>query len=332
MRKLITFYIIAIALLSCESFFFDETDTDDLQVLDSFFEEVERHYSFFNVISFETFNETYQEQRTLLIQNPGSDQLDSCLQVMIDHLSDGHTRVFGSRIISYDDWFEQFPLNQLDDIRSYFSTYQVVNPALEYGRLENHNIGYLRITTFFGGIDFSPIDAILEELSNTDAMIIDVRSNGGGDSRNADIVISRFNDQRRFQFLQRRRIGGINEYGNWFKNFTETTNKPTFTKRTFVLTNRKCYSSTEWFVSGMMTIPHVQIVGDTTGGGSGNPLSKELPNGWSMRISNTQKQLPSGRDYQFTGLYPDVPVWINEQDSVNGIDTILERAIELANG
>ena len=331
MKKLIVVLILTISLISCENLFFEETSAGEVQVFDSFFKEVERHYSFFNVISFETFEKEYRDQRTILAQTPSRGQLNASLQILVNHLRDGHTDVYGFNTISYNDWFDQFPANHLDDIRSYFSSYRTINSALEYGRLENQNIGYLRINTFSGGVDFSSIDNIIDELSDTDAMIIDVRSNGGGDSRNADLIISRFNDQSRLQFLQRRRTGGLNDFGAWFENITETTDKLTFNKPTFVLTNRKCLSSTEWFVSGMMTIPNVQIVCDTTGGGSGNPLLKELPNGWSMRTSNTQKQLPNGRDFQFTGLYPDIPIWINESDSIEGVDTILEKAIELAN-
>ena len=34
-------------------------------------------------------------------------------------------------------------------------------------------------------------------------------------------------------------------------------------------------------------LPNVVQVGDTTGGGSGFPLSSELPNGWSVRFSSS---------------------------------------------
>jgi len=52
-----------------------------------------------------------------------------------------------------------------------------------------------------------------------------------------------------------------------------------------LLTNRRTFSAAESFVLAMRTLPQVTIVGDTTGGGSGNPLHRELPNGWGLSVS-----------------------------------------------
>ena len=100
-------------------------------------------------------------------------------------------------------------------------------------------------------------------------------------------------------------------------------------KPVIVLTNRRSYSATEWFVLFMDLQPNVQIVGDTTGGGGAVPITRELPNGWILRVSNTQTRLPSGKVFQKSGIFPDVPVWIPQEDETNNIDTILEKAIQL---
>jgi hypothetical protein len=99
----------------------------------------------------------------------------------------------------------------------------------------------------------------------------------------------------------------------------------------YVLTNKRCLSSAELFVSAMETLPHVTIIGDTTGGGSGNPVFRELPNGWSMRLSTSYSALSDGFIYEGKGIPPDIPIWISTEDSINGRDVILERAIEFLN-
>ncbi len=323
--------------LSCEGIFFEDPldVSDPLVTYDGFYNQVDRYFSFFEYLSVD-FDSAYSANRRILENNPSEQQLIDALDEMIQVLQDGHTDVFvGRSPVSYTGWYDQYPLNQLLNISRYFHSYTLVNEALEFGRISGGNIGYIKISTFSGNIatsNYEQIDFILEQLSGMDGIVIDVRSNGGGNSNNADLITSRFNDESRLAFRARRRIGpDRNDFGNWIDVNTEVYSGDRFLNPVVVLSNRKSFSSTEWFISGMRTIPHVTIMGDTTGGGSGNPLFRELPNGWSMRVSNTQKQLPEGYDFQYRGISPDIPVWIAESDSINGIDTILERAIELLN-
>ncbi len=323
-----------IITLSCEGIFFEDPldASDPLVTYDGFYEQTDRYFSFFDYLGFD-FDSAYFANRLVLEAEPSNQQLQKSLGKMIDLLADGHTDVFVGRTpISYTGWYDRYPLNQIPDISDYFQSYSQVNSAMEFGRISGSNLGYIRINTFTGNIatsNYEQIDAILGQLSGVDGIVIDVRANGGGDSRNADLITSRFNDESRLAFRARRRSGpGRSAFGNWIDINTDVHSGDRFLKPVIVLTNRRSFSSTEWFVSGMRTIPHVTIMGDTTGGGSGNPLFRELPNGWSMRVSNTQKQLPEGYDYQYIGIAPDVPVWITESDSAAGIDTILETAIQ----
>lgn len=70
----------------------------------------------------------------------------------------------------------------------------------------------------------------------------------------------------------------------------------------------------------------VATVGDTTGGGSGNPVMRELANGWTYRISRWQlfdavrEPFPEG-----VGLAPDVPVILDSAEPAR--EEILERAL-----
>lgn len=328
---------ILVITLSCDAILFsDSPDIENpLTTFDDFYTHVDESFSFFEYIPHD-FDSAYVVNRSILESNPTENQLIAALQEMITIMEDGHTDVFlNDRALSYTGWYDQFPLNQLPTIENYFQSYEQVNTALEYGIITGGTIGYIKINTFSGNIttaNYEQIDPILEQLSNVDGIVIDVRSNGGGNSNNADLIISRFNDESRLAFRARRKSGPArNEFGSWVNINTAISSGNRFLKPVFVLTNRRSFSSTEWFVSGMRTIPHVSIVGDTTGGGSGNPLFKEIVNGWSMRVSNTQKELPEGRDFQYTGIYPDIAVWISQTDSLNGIDTILERAINLIN-
>jgi C-terminal processing protease CtpA/Prc len=98
-----------------------------------------------------------------------------------------------------------------------------------------------------------------------------------------------------------------------------------FQKPVVVLTNRKCFSTTNDFVNAMKEAPYVTIMGDTTGGGSGLPFSSELPNGWSVRFSACP-MLNKDKEHIEFGIAPDVPVQLNAPDAQNGMDTLIETA------
>jgi len=71
----------------------------------------------------------------------------------------------------------------------------------------------------------------------------------------------------------------------------------------------------------------VTIVGDTTGGASGRPIVRELPNGWTYRLSTWVAYTPDGRPYEGIGLPPDRAVQPLPGDWARGTDRVLETAI-----
>ena len=83
------------------------------------------------------------------------------------------------------------------------------------------------------------------------------------------------------------------------------------------------------FVLAMQVMPHVTVIGDTTGGGVGNPIYRELPNGWTYRLSTKIQADARGRVIEATGVFPHIPVRTTVADSAAGTDRILEKAIEV---
>ncbi|HAS44157.1 MAG TPA: hypothetical protein DCS93_27005 [Microscillaceae bacterium] len=328
MKKRLLLLVMVVGLSACGNLFFDKEDNSNLATFDAFYQEIDAHFSFFPLLTI-NFDSAYTSNRAILQSNPTRETLINRLQEMINVLGDGHTNVYIPQTIRYD-FTAKFPVNKLESIDAYLDKSSNSSQVMVYGKIKNENLGYIDITTFGASeSNYLLIDRILRDLTGVTGIIIDVRSNGGGNSKNADLIISRFNDQSRMMFRSRERVGKRDEFGAWVEGFTTIFEGTRFTGKVAVLTNRGCYSTTEWFIAGMRTIPQVTVVGDTTGGGSGRPLPRELPNGWAMRISNTQRQLPEGRDYQFSGIYPDVPVWISQAQIDNNIDAILEQAIAI---
>lgn len=331
MQKTLFFLIVLVVFTACEKVVYDKNNYNSIENnFEVFWKEVDRNYAFFPYLNID-WDSVYSAYKPRITNNMHERQLFDVLSEMANLLKDGHVNLFSPYGVSvYSDWYKKYPVNTIKNINRYLESFKTATNVVQYGKIRNRNIGYISVSSFVSDSDdYSVIDEIITNFANTDGIVIDVRSNGGGNSNNAMTIASRFADITYFIFKTRFRNGkGHDDFTDWTDVFLYPEGVR-YNKNVAVLTNRSCYSSTEWFISAMKVMPRVTIVGDTTGGGSGNPLQRQLPNGWFFRLSNSQKLLPEGVDFQFTGIYPDVPVSISKADSTNGIDTILEKAITL---
>jgi C-terminal processing protease CtpA/Prc len=250
---------------------------------------------------------------------------------MLGKLRDGHANLVAPEIgqWEYDGWFRDAPANFNEATAlAYVTALRSANDGnLQYGRI-GQNIGYLRIRSFAGPSWGGDIDTIIGALTETSGMIIDVRDNFGGLMVNSDLIASRFADRERIYARVRYRNGPRHDdFTNWINRYVTPGGKAQYKGPVIVLTNRRVFSAAESFALEMRALPHVRIVGDTTGGGSGSPITRELPNGWTYRVSRWQETPPDGRSYEGIGIAPDFPVQISPSDERRLRDSILEWAI-----
>ena len=69
----------------------------------------------------------------------------------------------------------------------------------------------------------------------------------------------------------------------------------------------------------------VTLVGDTTGGGGGLPMSSEIPNGWVVRFSSAPMFDADMNHVEF-GIAPDIRLDMKDEDVQAGKDTYIESA------
>ena len=74
----------------------------------------------------------------------------------------------------------------------------------------------------------------------------------------------------------------------------------------------------------MRYAPSARIVGGTSGGGGGMPMSYEMPNGWMVRFSSVRMYDRDKIDIE-NGIEPDVKISMTSTDK----DDIIEKAIQL---
>jgi carboxyl-terminal processing protease len=231
-----------------------------------------------------------------------------------------------------------YPSMRLINACKYIQCGAPQNSVFEYRTCQTNDVGYLIIPTFSGqgeGLAIADprylvIDDVLLQWKNLKGIIIDVRWNSGGNTTNAEAVAGRFADQSRVYSYRRQKIGpGKDDYSSWKSTVIEPKGSYQFLKPVVVLTSRATSSSAEMFVMAMQVLPNVTIVGDTTGGGVGNPIFRELPNGWTYRLSTEIEADAQGRIMEGVGVFPDVPLLTTGADSVNGIDRMLEKGIDI---
>ncbi|PZX18665.1 peptidase S41-like protein [Breznakibacter xylanolyticus] len=330
MRGLFALFLISL-LFGCQS----HDDRSELisapVVFDSYWEAFTRHYAYMD----ETVNwdSAYAVHRaTLTAQTPDDDLLEH-LHQMVNLTGDAHTNVFAPLgTVGNEAYFLNFRTNQVELGYNYFDELPLSTRIYDYGRLRG-GVAYLRVKTFVGeAADFAFIDTILMQLADAPALIVDVRGNRGGLLSQCHELARRFIDAERVVCHVRARNGrDAGDFSEW-EPVVLSPSPVRWTKPMVVLTNRTCYSAGERFLVCLKSVPGVVSVGDTTGGGSGSPLVRELSNGWLMRTSNTQTRLLNGRDFQKTGIPPDVVVWISGGDARIMRDRILEEAVELLQG
>ncbi len=194
------------------------------------------------------------------------------------------------------------------------------------------------IPIFSGGTDglsltderYLVIDEILSKWKDMKGIIIDLGWNHGSNTSNAETVAGRFADKSRVYAQYREKIGpGKQDFSQWKNSTIEPKGTYQFLKPVVVLTSRTTGSSAEMFVMAMHVLPHATIVGDTTGGRVGAPVYRELPNGWSYRLSTRYYADAQRRIMEDVGISPDVHVLTTAADSAKGIDRILEKGIEI---
>ena len=252
---------------------------------------------------------------------------------MLALLRDGHVNLYtplGN--YSYTAWRDQYPRNydrEILAINYLDRTMNIADTPLQY-RLLDEQIGYVYIDSFGGENWGGNIEIALREMGNIQGLIVDVRNNGGGSDRNARDIAGRFTNERRlYRHVQFRSSPKRTDFTPFRSHHFEPQGNITFTRSIVLLTNRHTFSAAESFVLMMRTLPQVTVVGDTTGGGSGNPVYRELPNGWTCRVPRWLAFTPDFEPYEGVGLAPDL--WVSTPDALleSGTDRIFETAIEI---
>ena len=207
--------------------------------------------------------------------------------------------------------------------------YEQETPYFGYGRLRG--VGYIRINQWADStVSSADLDAALAHFRGDPNLIIDVRMNRGGDDSLAYKFAARFNTTNRVVGYFKVRNGqGHGDFDPLVTRVLGVRGPFQFTGRVLVLAGRSSFSANESFISAMRELPDVTIVGDTTGGGSGDPQTFDLGGGYRYTVSRWIEYTADRRVIEWNGIPPDLFVPWDLSLVKQGRDPVLETALSL---
>jgi hypothetical protein len=175
------------------------------------------------------------------------------------------------------------------------------------------NIGYLKFNSFSdaeGGGD--RVVAAMAFLADTDALIIDLRDNHGGQPKMVQLVASYF-----FSGVQPVHLNDLayRRKGTRAEDLTQWWTLPYLPgrryvdKEVFILTSSGTFSGAEEFSYDLQTRHRATLVGETTGGGANDNEFRRLGDHYIASISIGHAINPvTQTNWEGKGITPDIPV------------------------
>jgi retinol-binding protein 3 len=184
------------------------------------------------------------------------------------------------------------------------------------------NIGYLKFDFFADpGICGPTVVAAMNFLANVNAIIFDLRENGGGDPKMVAFVSSYlFAERTHLNDLWTRKGDVTEQY--WTDPYVP--GKRLEGKPAFVLTSKNTFSGGEEFTNNLKVLKRATILGETTGGGAHPVRGHRITEHFSIGVPFARAVNPvTHTDWEGTGVEPDEKV-----DASQALEVAIKLATE----
>jgi hypothetical protein len=182
-----------------------------------------------------------------------------------------------------------------------------INCGFERVELLAPNIGYLKFNMFADPDVCGPTAvAAMNFLANVDAIIFDLRENGGGDPKMIALVSTYlFSEPTHLNDLWERKSDTTQQY--WTLPYVP--GKRLDGKPAYVLTSKRTFSGAEEFSYNLKNLKRATIVGETTGGGAHPVAGHRIDDRFMIGVPFARAINPiSKTNWEGTGVEPDVKV------------------------
>lgn len=171
------------------------------------------------------------------------------------------------------------------------------------------NIGYLNVRAFISpDLAGDTAAAAMNFLASTDALIIDLRQNGGGDPAMVALLSTYLfpaDDTVHLNDLYDRPTDSTHQW--WTLPYVP--GKRYAGKTVYLLTSQKTFSAAEEFTYNLKNLKRATIVGETTGGGAHPGGARPINDHFSVWVPSGRAINPiSKTNWEGTGVQPDIDV------------------------
>ncbi len=238
-------------------------------------------------------------------------------------------KILATTIREYDGHFSVLwsdPLKgktQSKDYEGWFPMLSRKNSGFTKVEVLKGNIGYI---DFFGFDHLNDsakarAKAALTFVENTDAIIFDLRKNGGGSAVMIQFISSYFfQEKTHLNSFYNRKTGELTEF--W--TFDDIDGKKRPHVPVYILTSDFTFSAAEEFAYNFKHLKRATIIGESTGGGA-NPINViDLGNGFRASIPVSKAVNPITKsNWEGVGVQPDIVI-----DADKAFDIAYKMALE----
>jgi len=329
--------LLILSSCACEKVIFDLSyNNQPIDNFESMWTEFDQLYGLFKVRNLD-WDSVYQVYRPQVDNNMNDQELYEVLVGMLTVLNDSHVGLLptnsdlpqfqggiGGRIDTIRDF-------SLDIVKENYLPTSIETDPFTYGFI-NDSIGYLYVA-------WEPEEKSIHELMptivdffrDTKGIIVDIRSNTGGEDRGGQAFASYFTDQPRLYMTTSIKNGPGPDDFTPLEEWYLTPQGSPLLQPLVLLTNRSTVSAGETLALAMRILPQLTTLGDTTTGAFSNAVNRELPNGWLYSMSIGDWRAADGTSYEGRGIPPTLVIQNQATELRLGQDKVLEAAIAYFN-
>ena len=324
-----------LALLgACAAFLPAEPSDDPVSVFTAAWTEMDERYGNFDLRSVD-WDAAWDEWSPQVSADSDDDELWAAITGMLAITDDGHVQMqrpdvehwSANEIYRDEIGDDRFDFDVVKD--SYLDDVQTsTDGGATWGALPD---GTPYIYFAYVAKNMRAIGDVLDAYPDAPVIVIDMRHNGGGDFTWAFNEFGVLTGKTRDVFRSRTRNGPERDD---FTSWTTWSLAPRGHYRNIevgLLTDRYAISAGERAVMALQTLPDTVTLGEPTNGSLATMIGRELPNRWGLALPVQELTWPDGDGSpEGVGLPVDEEILNDPADLAQGIDAVIERAMELA--